>query len=94
MKYKNNDIHRLVSLFEDTTLPKSEWTHQAHLIVVIYYCKKYNLETTIHLLRINIQKYNNHNGVLNTNKSGYHETITLFWVYVVYNYLIKNTEYP
>jgi hypothetical protein len=31
------DVPGLVARFEDLTLPKAEWTHQAHLTVALWY---------------------------------------------------------
>jgi hypothetical protein len=33
------EVYALVKAFENRTIPKSEWTHQAQLAVGLYYCK-------------------------------------------------------
>jgi len=38
MRYQNDaEIVRLIKAFEQQTLPRLHWTHQAHLTVAIWY---------------------------------------------------------
>jgi hypothetical protein len=60
----------------DRTLPKSAWTHAAHFAATVWMlCCCPDLEASIALPRA-IRAYNESTGVANTEKSGYHETIT------------------
>jgi len=89
------EIESLIQAFENCTLPRSEWTHQAHLIVALWYLTHYSqLEATNCIrvseaasLKLRIQDYNRAIGIKTTKDSGYHETLTLFWVRIVYLYL-------
>lgn len=65
------------------TLPKSEWTHQAHLRVGLWHALRYPDAAALALLRRRISAYNEATGVANTAQSGYHETITRFYVHVI-----------
>lgn len=78
---------RIIAGFENRTLPKSKWTHEAHLIVSLWHCINYNHEETIYLLRTKIKLYNETVGTPNTEIEGYHETLTRFWVWQTNQFL-------
>jgi hypothetical protein len=77
----------LVEAFIACTLPKEEWTHQAHLRVGLWHLLRYDAEEALALLRTRIQSYNVSRGTMNTDHSGYHETITRFYVWVIGQFL-------
>ena len=68
--------HGLIEL----TLPKAEWTHEAHLRAGLWHVFHHGPEEALGLLRDRISKYNESVGTANTDTSGYHETITAFYV--------------
>jgi len=74
-------LDALIEGFEDGTWPIAEWHHTAHLAV----CACYILDgpDAMDLLRIHIARYNECQGGKNTPDSGYHETLTRFWVEIV-----------
>ena len=74
---------QLVSRFLDLSLPKSEWTHQAHLRVGLWHAMRHPAAETLDLLRDRISTFNQAKGVENTANAGYHETITRFYVHVI-----------
>lgn len=80
---------RLIKEFEACTLPKAEWTHEAHFIAAAWYCLNYPLPQAIGHIRNNIKSYNLQVGGLNTDSAGYHETITLFYITQIIQYLTK-----
>ena len=72
---------QLVDRFRNQTLSKSAWTHEAHLIVALWHLLKYpDPESALCHLRAGIILHNHSIGIRNTESSGYHETITVFWV--------------
>lgn len=81
------EIENLVGAFEDCTLPRCEWTHHAHLTVALWYLTHYSQLEATNCIRDPIQRYNLAIGIKTTQDSGYHETITLFWVRIVLRYL-------
>lgn len=83
----SEEIERLVSAFESCTLPRAEWNHRAHLTVGLWYLAKHEKAQATRLIRENIRKYNHACGIIQTKDSGYHETITLFYVWLVSKYL-------
>ncbi len=81
------EIRSFIRAFEECTLPRSEWTHPAHLTVAMWYLmQRSEIEATT-LIRNGILRYNGANGIKTTANSGYHETITLFWTRLVAKYL-------
>ncbi len=67
----------LIQHFQTLTLPFAHWTHAAHLTVGLHYVSRYPIEQATSLLRVAIQHYNLHNGIVQTQTRGYHETITV-----------------
>ncbi len=79
----NSEIESLIGAFEACTLPASEWTHEKHLIVALWYLIRQPREEATCRIREGIQRYNLSKG----NATGYHETITLAWIAVIANFL-------
>lgn len=77
--------------FIDCTLPKEQWTHEAHLITCAWHLEKYNQLETICLLRSRIITYNKSMGGENTTSGGYHETLTQFYVKVIDKFLQQDS---
>jgi hypothetical protein len=86
------DINAITTQFENKTLPKEQWTHLAHFAVAFVYLEKYQtIHETLPQIRESIKSYNVSVGTANTESSGYHETLTIFWLTVVYEfYALKN----
>ena len=83
------DIEQLVRQFEAHTLPKEEWTHQAHLVVGFWYAWHNDFSQALLKLRKGITSYNESVGTPNTDSTGYHETITHYWLILIH-WFIKN----
>jgi len=76
--------------FEEGTLPKSEWTHGAHVAAAASYLfasQNFSPSTVLPLMRQRISNYNLAVGGANTPTSGYHETLTHFWLLIVSRHL-------
>jgi hypothetical protein len=76
--------------FEEGTLPKSEWTHGAHVAAAASYLfvsQNFSISTVLPLMRHRISNYNLAVGGANTPTSGYHETLTRFWLLIVSRHL-------
>jgi len=86
MYMTQHEIIELVRSFEDCTLAQSQWTHSAHLTVALWYLIQDPLTAT-NQIRCGIQRYNQAHGVESTPNSGYHETITQFWIRLIQIYL-------
>ncbi len=83
----NEEALELVRGFESCTLPFERWTHGAHLTVALWYLLRHPLEEATHRIREGIKSYNAANGIIQARERGYHETLTLFWIKTVSNYL-------
>jgi hypothetical protein len=83
-----DEMERLVKAFEACTLPRSEWTHAAHVTVALWYLVHYSGEEAVMRIRNGIKRYNASQGVAMTMSGGYHETMTLFWIWAVARYLL------
>ncbi|MBH8560843.1 hypothetical protein I8748_01275 [Nostoc sp. CENA67] len=89
-KYQTIDeIDNLINRFQNCTLPRCEWNHFAHLIVALSYLIQYEEKQAVNLIRQGIQEYNKAIGIKTTKNSGYHETLTLFWIHMVRRYLFN-----
>jgi hypothetical protein len=81
--YRTEDeITELVRAFEDCRLAREDWTHAAHLTVAVWYLIRLPY-TAAEKIRFGIQRYNHAHGIESTPTSGYHETITLFWIHLI-----------
>lgn len=88
------DVPGLVARFEDLTLPKAEWTHQAHLTVALWYASRLPWEEALAKVREGILRLNAAHGVPTTPTRGYHETITRFYLRVICDYVAMEEEGP
>ena len=79
---------RLVEQFEKGVLPKEQWTHTAHFIMAAWYCIRVPLPLAVEKIREGIKRYNVSVGGANTDSSGYHETVTLFYTTTIAHYLV------
>jgi hypothetical protein len=81
------EVLRLVREFEACTLPRAEWTHYAHLTVGLWYLLRHDEAAATRLVRGGIKRYNSAWGIEATPMGGYHETITLFYVWAIAKFL-------
>ena len=73
--------------FEQGTWPHAAWTHSAHLAMAAWYLLSLPESEVTDRVRRGIQHYNESVGTRNTPDAGYHETLTLFWLAIVSDYL-------
>ena len=79
----------LVTQFETCKLPKEKWSHEAHFVMALWYCSHQPIPVAMQSIRDGIKKYNISVGGANTDNSGYHETITVFYTRIIISYLLK-----
>ncbi|TAE01008.1 MAG: hypothetical protein EAZ97_04370 [Bacteroidetes bacterium] len=77
------EITNLLEKFESQKLTRQAWTHEAHLTVGFCYIFQNSEQKAIELMRAGVQKFNDSVGIINSDSSGYHETITLAWIRVL-----------
>ena len=79
----SEEVERLVAGFVDCSLPREAWTHDAHLAVAVWHLRRHGAAETLNLVRARIQRFNVAKGGQNTPSSGYHETLTRFYLWAV-----------
>lgn len=77
------EINNLTAAFISKKLPKENWTHVAHLTVAMWHLSHYPFEEALGYMRTRIIAYNIAVGTENSTSSGYHETLTIFWIKVL-----------
>jgi len=82
-----SETERIAHALTDRTLPKSEWTHHAHLRAGLWHVWHHGATEALTLLRERITAYNESVGTANTDTSGYHETITGLYVTLIESFL-------
>ena len=81
-------LDAFLAAWRDGTLPKSEWTHAAHVTVCA--ARAWDggtVDEVFAAMKRGIVAYNVAVGTANTATSGYHETLTRFWAGVVVAHL-------
>lgn len=71
-------FQEFMARLEDCTLPKSQWTHAAHVAVGASYAVQFT-GTAFERTKSGILRYNESIGTVNGDHSGYHETLTRLW---------------
>ncbi|MDQ1470428.1 MAG: hypothetical protein QOJ99_1908 [Bryobacterales bacterium] len=78
-------LDELVRRFEDGTWPVAEWKHAHHVMLAASYIL--DGDNALERLRVGIPRYNVSQGGANTEDSGYHETLTCFWYWLIRGYI-------
>lgn len=73
-------LDTFLSAFRECSIPHREWTHRAHLGVAAALILEMGADSALGSMRATIPRLNESHGGANTNLSGYHETLTVFWV--------------
>jgi hypothetical protein len=84
------EIASIVRSFEHCQLPRSQWTHEAHLAVGFWLLMHYSPAEAFERMKAGIQQYNQSVGIPNSQTSGYHATITQFWLRKIQQFLVDN----
>lgn len=85
------ELDRFLAAWRAGTLPKSEWTHVAHVAVAACHLFYRPQEKALEEIRAGIIHYNACVGTANTDHSGYHETLTRFWTGLIADLLGTGT---
>jgi hypothetical protein len=89
-----DEVAAFVAEFEAERLPKFRWTHEAHLAAGYWYVWLHGARGAMAQLRARIRRHNESVGTRNTDDSGYHETITRFFVDGIARHIADNAEQP
>lgn len=88
-QYPVEEAEKLVEAFENCTLDKSDWSHEAHLLAGM---KMYILygENAFVEMKKRVIRFNESVGTINSESSGYHETITYYWIAILKAFCREN----
>lgn len=87
-KYKDeSEILKVVRTFEDGTISRGAWRHAEHLTVAMHYLMHHDLETATDKMRKGIFNLLKAFEVDLTKEMPYHETLTVFWMRTVSDFL-------
>lgn len=78
-----SDLHLFVQAFEVGSLSKAAWMHAAHVVVGANYVALHGESLALETMRQRVRAYNEAVGTVNSATSGYHETLTRFWIAVL-----------
>lgn len=83
----NAELEDLISAFDQARIPRPFWTHREHLAVATLYVLR---QRSLDEIRSGIQRLNEVNGVPHTPSGGYHETITVAWMKLIFDWIKQN----
>jgi hypothetical protein len=78
-------LDELLDGFENGTWPGKEWKHAQHVMLAA--CYVLDCDDALERLRTRIPLYNVSQGGENTTDSGYHETLTVFWYWLIRGFI-------
>ena len=88
MKYKTeNEILNVVRGFETGTIARADWWHAEHLTVALYYLLHHDFETASTKMRAGIFNLLKSFEVNLAKEMPYHETLTIFWMRTIADFL-------
>lgn len=87
-----NEMEAFIAAFEAGRLAKERWTHAAHILGGAWYVHALGREAALTHMRQRIRAFNESVGGKNTDTSGYHETITVFWIRLLALELVANPQ--
>ena len=77
------EVAAVAAKFESCVFQAAEFNHARHLTVLVWYLSRLSFEAAFEAMRASILNFSGQHG-----KSGiYHQTITIFWVRLVHNYI-------
>ncbi len=80
------EVQNLVTEFEQGTYPVAKWNHRAHVLMALWYTYHQPLPQARKSIKEGIKHYNVSVGGKNTDRSGYHETLTELYIRVLAQY--------
>jgi glutathione S-transferase len=86
------EIEALAVAFEAGSLPRPQWTHAAHLAVALWTLSRLPFDQALAHLRERIRAYNAATGTPNTDSSGYHETLTRWFLREVADHHARHAD--
>ena len=82
-----DEVESVVRNFEACTTLPSEFTHEAHLTVALWYLSRLSIQDATGRMRASLFRFLDH-----YKERGYNETITIFWLKLVQSFLAGTTK--
>ncbi|HEY4415459.1 MAG TPA: hypothetical protein VGO57_07185 [Verrucomicrobiae bacterium] len=73
-----------IQQFENCTFPLAEMHHRPHVKLAYLYAVRHGREVAAQKLRDGIRAFNAHNQIEDAPTSGYHETMTMAWLHIIW----------
>ena len=70
-----------IQRFKECEISAEEWSHEAHIRVACLYSKAFPFDEALSQIRSGIKRLNS---VIGVRKRGYHETITVFYLNLIF----------
>lgn len=86
-------LEEFLRAWEAGTLAKPQWTHAAHVAVSSCYAYVCEPEEAFARMKRGVIHYNTCVGTVNSDTSGYHETLTRLWSVLICEH-VKAGEFP
>ncbi|PHR92573.1 MAG: hypothetical protein COA69_06975 [Robiginitomaculum sp.] len=90
----NAKLMHIVEGFFDHGLPKEQWTHGAHLVIGLFLIHAHGLERADAMMPEMIRSFNTAKGGINSDKEGYHHTLTIFYLRILAAYFDQHKNTP
>lgn len=87
------EILEIVCGFENGTIAREDWRHGEHLTVAVYYLWHHDFETSLVKMRDGIFNLLKAFNVDLTKEMPYHETLTIFWLKTVGDFINSKNKY-
>jgi hypothetical protein len=91
MRYKTEtEITNIIEAFENCTISRDAWKHAEHLTVAMHYALNHDYTKAYDKMKSGIFKLLNAFGVDLKVEMPYHETLTIFWLRTVFEFVEAN----
>lgn len=87
------DVVDLVKAFEGRRILKPNWNHQVFLTIGLYYCLRFPFGEAAQKMREGLNSLYEAHGVKKSAKNGYHETLTMFWLINIKQFIETTKSY-
>lgn len=94
MEYQTTEeIINLVKDFEGRRILRQKWGHKLFLTVGLYYCLRFSFGEAAKKMREGLHRLNEAHGINDLAKKGYHETLTMFWLINIKQFIETTQSY-
>ena len=76
-------VGAVLDAFHAGSLPRSAWNHRAHLTAALAFARALPADDALSRTRDAILRFNDAVGIVSTPDSGFHETLTVFYMHVI-----------